>query len=140
MVVSIGKLGQGQADYYLKAVAQGIEDYYTGAACRHRSSRAGDPQLHTHVLVANTTKAADGRWSALDARHLYAHAKTAGYLYQAQLRSELSRRLGIEWTQVHKGVAEIERIPTSVTRAFSRRRAEIECTMGERGEHSRAAV
>ena len=31
MVVSIGKLGQGQADYYLKAVAQGIEDYYTGA-------------------------------------------------------------------------------------------------------------
>src|SRR5439155_14985732 len=30
-VLSIGKLGQGQADYYLEAVARGIEDYYTGA-------------------------------------------------------------------------------------------------------------
>ena len=30
-MLSIGKLGQGQADYYLQAVAQGIEDYYTGA-------------------------------------------------------------------------------------------------------------
>ena len=30
-VLSIGKLGQGQANYYLETVAQGIEDYYTGA-------------------------------------------------------------------------------------------------------------
>jgi conjugative relaxase-like TrwC/TraI family protein len=265
MVVSIGKLGQGQANYYLKAVAQGVEDYYTGAgeapgrwvgsaarelgiggavadhalhaalsgvhprtgdplaerrggtriagfdvtcsapksvsvlyglsdeglsaevcaahetavdgaldyierqaavarrgaggadtvaggadtvagngflaaAFRHRSSRAGDPQLHTHVLVANMTKAGDGRWTALDARHLYAHAKTAGYLYQAQLRAELSRRLGVEWTEVHKGVAEIEGVPAPVMRAFSRRRAEIERTLAERGEHSQSAA
>jgi conjugative relaxase-like TrwC/TraI family protein len=47
------------------------------AAFRHRTSRAGDPQLHTHVLVANVTLGADGRWSALDGRRIYAHAKTA---------------------------------------------------------------
>jgi hypothetical protein len=29
-MLSIGKLGQGQADYYLRAVGQGIEDYYSG--------------------------------------------------------------------------------------------------------------
>jgi len=29
-VLSIGKLGQGQADYYLEAVGQGVEDYYAG--------------------------------------------------------------------------------------------------------------
>ena len=57
------------------------------AAFRHRTSRAGDPQLHTHVLVANLTLGADGRWSTLDARRIYAHAKTAGYLYEARLRS-----------------------------------------------------
>ena len=37
-----------------------------GAQFRHRTSRAGDPQLHWHVLVANTTCGMDGRWSALD--------------------------------------------------------------------------
>ena len=64
------------------------------AAFRHRTSRAGDPQLHTHVLVANLTLGADGRWSALDGRRIYAHAKTAGYLYEARLRAELTRELG----------------------------------------------
>ena len=56
---------------------------FVAAAFRHRSSRAGDPLLHTHVVVANATQAADGRWTALDGRALYRHAKTAGYLYQA---------------------------------------------------------
>jgi conjugative relaxase-like TrwC/TraI family protein len=74
---------------------------FVAAAFRHRTSRAGDPQLHTHVLVANMTRGPDDRWTALDGRRLYAHAKTAGYLYQAQLRAELVRRLGVEWTQVH---------------------------------------
>jgi conjugative relaxase-like TrwC/TraI family protein len=31
------------------------------AAFRHRTSRAGDPQLHTHVLIANLTLGADAR-------------------------------------------------------------------------------
>jgi len=30
-VLSIGKLGQGQVDYYLESVAGGVEDYYMGA-------------------------------------------------------------------------------------------------------------
>ncbi len=38
------------------------------AAFRHRASRAGDPQLHTHIVVANLVQAGDGRWSALDGR------------------------------------------------------------------------
>jgi conjugative relaxase-like TrwC/TraI family protein len=53
----------------------------TAAAFLHRTSRAGDPQLHTHVLVANLIRGSDGQWSALDGR-LYAHARTAGFLYQ----------------------------------------------------------
>ncbi len=64
------------------------------AAFRHRSSRAGDPLLHTHVLLANLGQATDdGCWRTLDARQLYRHAKTAGYVYQAALRTELTRRL-----------------------------------------------
>jgi hypothetical protein len=53
-------------------------DGLVAAAFLHRTSRAGDPQLHTHVLVANLVRGADGRWTALDARALYAHGRTAG--------------------------------------------------------------
>jgi conjugative relaxase-like TrwC/TraI family protein len=49
---------------------------FIGAAFRHRTSRVGDPLLHTHVLVANLIKGEDDRWGALDARRLYVHAKT----------------------------------------------------------------
>jgi hypothetical protein len=34
------------------------------AAFVHRTSRNGDPQLHTHVLAANVVLSADGRWSS----------------------------------------------------------------------------
>ena len=57
-------------------------DGFVAAAFRHRASRAGDPLLHTHVVVGNATRGPDGRWTALDGRELYRHAKTAGFLYQ----------------------------------------------------------
>jgi hypothetical protein len=87
------------------------------AAFRHRSSRAGDPLLHTHVVVTNLGRAVDDRkWRTLDSRRLYAHAKTAGYVYQAQLRYELTRRLGVEWTPVHNGTADLVGIDEDVIR------------------------
>ena len=113
---------------------------FIGAGFRHRTSRAGDPQLHTHVLVANMTRGPDGRWTALDARRLYVHARTGGFLYQAKLRLELTRRLGIEWTPVRNGVAEADGIPLAVRRTFSRRRAEIQTELDQRGESSATAA
>jgi Ti-type conjugative transfer relaxase TraA len=109
---------------------------FVGAAFRHRSSRAGDPQLHTHVVVANASLGADGRWTAVDARALYRHGKTAGFVYQAALRIELTERLRVRWLAVEHGVADIEGIPRSVIEHFSRRRAEILEVMAARGEHS----
>jgi Ti-type conjugative transfer relaxase TraA len=110
------------------------------AAFRHRTSRAGDPQLHTHVLVSNMALGSDGRWGAVISPRLYAHAKTAGYLYQAHLRHELTRRLGVEWTPVRSGVAEIEGIAPEAIREFSQRREEIRELMAERGERGGAAA
>src|SRR6266536_2055627 len=106
------------------------------AVVQHRTSRAGDPLLHSHVLVANLTRGPDGRWTALDGRALYAHARTAGYLYQAVLRHELTRQLGVAWDRVHNGVADLAGIPRSVLVAFSRRRQQITRRLAERGEHS----
>ena len=101
-------------------------DGLVAAAFRHRTSRAGDPHLHTHVLVANAVRGTDGRWSTVDARHFYWHSKTAGYLYEAHLRSELTARLGVRWTKAIKGIADIEGVPLDVLGTFSTRRAEIE--------------
>ena len=106
---------------------------FIAAAFRHRSSRAGDPLLHTHVVVANATQAADGRWTALDGRELYRHAKTAGFLYQSALRAELSRELGIHWQAVESGTADLAGVPRRVIEHFSQRRAEILELMTSRG-------
>lgn len=98
---------------------------YLAAAFEHRSSRNGDPQLHTHVLIANATQGPDGRWTRLYHPAIYEHAQTASYLYQAHLRHELTRRLGVEWQEVRKGIAEIEGFADEHLREFSTRRAEI---------------
>ncbi|HEY5334303.1 MAG TPA: MobF family relaxase, partial [Solirubrobacterales bacterium] len=98
---------------------------FLAAAYVHRSSRAGDPQLHTHVLVANATRGPDGRWTRLYHPAIYDHAKTAGYIYEANLRHELTRRLGVRWREVENGIAEIEGFDPGHLRAFSTRRAEI---------------
>jgi conjugative relaxase-like TrwC/TraI family protein len=109
------------------------------AAFRHRSSRAGDPQLHTHAVVANET-VAEGRATTLDGRALYAHAKTAGYLYEAALRRGLTEALGVEWEPARKGIAEIRGIDDRVLGHFSRRRAEILERLAETGGRSRRAA
>lgn len=41
---------------------------FVGAAFEHATSRAGDPQLHTHVVIANLLDGVDGRWSASDTK------------------------------------------------------------------------
>jgi conjugative relaxase-like TrwC/TraI family protein len=122
-------------------IEQHVTEGFVAAAFRHRTSRAGDPHLHTHVLVANLVYAPhDGRWSALDARGLYGWAKTVGYLYEAQLRAELTRRLGVQWGPVTNGIADLDGIPQPVLRSFSRRRQEIEMHMEEHGESGARAA
>src|ERR1700754_2609700 len=98
---------------------------FIAAAYVHRSSRAGAPQLHTHVLVANATKGPDGRWSRLYHPAIYEHAKTASYIYEAHLRHELTQRLGVEWEPVVKGLADIRGFSSKELARFSTRRAEI---------------
>jgi conjugative relaxase-like TrwC/TraI family protein len=101
-------------------------DGFVAAAYRHRMSRAGQPQLHTHVVAANLARGSDGRWSALHGYPIFQHAKAAGSLYQAHLRGAVRERLPwARWGEVRKGMAELEAVPTGVLTHFSRRRAEI---------------
>jgi conjugative relaxase-like TrwC/TraI family protein len=112
---------------------------FIGAAFRHRTSRAGDPQLHTHVVVPNLVQAADGRWSAPDGRHLFAWKMTAGALYRSALRAELAP-LGLAWDIRRNGLSELADVPKTILRAFSKRRVDIEAAMDARGTASQKAA
>lgn len=114
-------------------------DGLTVAAFRHRTSRAGDPQLHTHAVVANATSA-EGRETALDGRALYAHQRTAGFLYQAALRKNLTETLGVDWEPVRNGAAEISGIDDEVLKHFSRRSQEIRERLDQLGARSARAA
>lgn len=112
---------------------------FVAAGFRHRTSRAGDPQLHTHVLVPNVVRGEDGRWSAPDARQLYFWQKAATAMYQSAVRSELAV-LGVSWTIGRNGLGELSGIPKPILRAFSRRRADIEAALDGKGFASQRAA
>jgi len=101
-------------------------DGYVAAWFTEFTSRADDPQLHTHVVVGNRVKGVDGVWRAIDGRLLYRNKLAAGYLHEAELRSRLTERLGVRWQPVHKGMADIEGFTRDQIMAFSKRRQQIE--------------
>jgi len=93
----------------------------------HRTSRAGDPQLHTHALVINKVRCADGRWRTLDATELFHHKKSAGMIYQAALRNEMRARLGVTFGAGNEhGQAEILGVPEQLPSLWSKRTAQID--------------
>ncbi len=126
----------GEAWGTRRMVARG----FVGAAYRHRTSRAGDPHLHWHVLVANLAQGIDGRWSALDGRAIYDTARTGGAVFQAAIRRELTAALGVEWGPVHEDAAEIAGIPHAVLREFSQRHEQIAEWLEAAGEAGPAAA
>jgi conjugative relaxase-like TrwC/TraI family protein len=100
---------------------------FVAAAFKHRTSRAGDPQSHTHVLVANKVRCRDGQWRSLDGRELFAFQKASGMLYNATLRVELSARLGVGWHPVDgNGQADIKGVPPALIEIFSKRHHDVE--------------
>ncbi|MGB9113251.1 MAG: MobF family relaxase, partial [Acidimicrobiales bacterium] len=107
-------------------------DGFLAARFVHRTSRAADPQLHTHVLVANKARAEDGAWLSLDGRELFETQKAAGMLYKAALRAELMSRAGVRWTAVDdNGVAEIEGVPQLLVEYWSERRKQLKAAGDE---------
>ncbi len=113
----------------IPVAAQGVAT----AGFVHRTSRALDPHLHTHVVMANLGRA-DGTWSALDGRGVYAHARAASALYHVQLRHELTSRLGVAWDAPDRGRADIEGIGLEARKTFSRRAASIAAQLAEWGQ------
>jgi len=103
------------------------------ATFAHRTSREGDPQLHSHCLIANVVRRLDGSHVAFDANPLHDWAKAAGSIYQAELQRLLSMELGVEWGPERNGCREMVGYSADQLRAFSKRTVAIEAELEASG-------
>jgi len=108
------------------------------AAFTHRDSRAGDPDLHTHVAVANKVQTREGgRWLAIDGRLMFAATVAASETYNTALERHLTDTLGVRF-EVREGddprkrpVREIVGVDPALAARWSARRASIEVRRAE---------
>ncbi|WP_410790573.1 MobF family relaxase [Kribbella sp. C-35] len=110
----------------------------------HWDTRSGDPQLHTHVVVANRVQGLDGDWRTLDSRTLHRSIVAMSEIHNVFLADNLSRRLGVNWELRERGsqrnpAFEIDAVPDELIREFSARTEQIESNLAalldERGDH-----
>jgi len=108
------------------------------ATFQHGTSRAQDPQLHTHALVLNVALREDGRFGTLRSRDLYQHKMAAGALYRSELAARL-RELGFELER-DRSAFRIQDVPKALEELFSKRRAAIEAELKARGKSGDAVA
>jgi conjugative relaxase-like TrwC/TraI family protein len=107
------------------------------AAFTHRDSRAGNPDLHTHVAVANKVQALDGRWLSIDGRVLFKANVAASETYNTALEQHLRDTLGVRFVErpgtdpTKRPIREIIGVDPALNQRWSTRRARIETRSGE---------
>ncbi len=107
------------------------------AAFTHRDSRAGDPDLHTHVAVANKVQTLDGRWLSIDGRVLFKANVAASETYNTALEQHLHEALGVRFAErsgtdpTKRPIREIVGVDTRLNQRWSTRRAHIEARRSE---------
>jgi conjugative relaxase-like TrwC/TraI family protein len=69
------------------------------AAFTHRDSRSGDPDLHTHVAVANKVQTLQGRWLSIDGRVLFKAVVATSETYNTALEDHLRDMLGVRFAE-----------------------------------------
>lgn len=109
------------------------------ATFEHGTSRAQDPQLHTHALLLNVTQRQDGTFGTLDANDVFKSKMVAGALYRAELAHQLEQSLGVEIKR-QDIYFEVSGVPKKLCDEFSKRRAEIEAVLQEKGMDSPEAA
>jgi conjugative relaxase-like TrwC/TraI family protein len=107
------------------------------AAFTHRDSRAGDPDLHSHVAVANKVQTLDGRWLSIDGRVLFKANVAASETYNTALEQHLRDNLGLRFAErpgtdpAKRPIREIVGVDPRLNQRWSTRRAHINTRRGE---------
>lgn len=95
------------------------------ATFEHGTSRAQDPNLHTHALLQNVGLRPGGTWGAVQSREIYKHKMAAGAVYRAELARELQVELGTITRLASARSFELPDVPRRIVEFFSKRSAEI---------------
>ena len=100
-------------------------------AFTHRDSRAGDPDLHTHVAVANKVQTLHGKWLTIFGKVLHEHVVAASETYNTALERRLTAALGVQFVERpgtgrdKRPVREIAGVDLALCERWSQRRAVI---------------
>lgn len=127
MFTRLGRNGVRQVD------VEGI----IAARFTHRESRCGDPDLHTHVLIANRVRTLDGRWRTLDSATIYRLVVTVSEIYNSRVEHHMEAQLGVRFAHrdsaelSKRPVREIAGVPAALLEFWSRRDTAITTRLGE---------
>lgn len=102
------------------------------AMFEHSTSRALDPDLHTHVVLINLAQRADASTGTLHTKEIFRQKMAAGSLYQVELASELQRSLGLR-VEPRKTAFHVMGVSEPLCRVFSKRRRDIEARLLKTG-------
>lgn len=107
------------------------------AAFDHWDTRTGDPNLHTHVVIANKVQGPDGKWRSLDSRALHHAAVAISELYDDLVADHLAQQLPVQWGWRNRGerrtpAFELDGIDDRLLSEFSTRSTQVDAAMRER--------
>lgn len=110
------------------------------ALFRHGTSRAEDPQLHTHALALNLGLCGDAWTGAVAGSHFYDQKMALGALYRAELAHQLQMELGLE-VRRHRTAFELVGVSQALIQECSKRRQAVLHELQSKGfESARAAA
>lgn len=104
----------------------------------HTLSRAGDPQLHIHCVIANLCYGDDDRWSSVNSSMLHEWTPALGRIFRCHLAKELTSTLGLALERPsddqgqEQSWFEVAGVPKELVDEFSKRRKEIERIVGKK--------
>jgi conjugative relaxase-like TrwC/TraI family protein len=105
---------------------------------QHGTSRANDPQVHTHCVLINLSLRNDGTTGALRSKEFFRLKMAAGAIYQLELANQLREQLNLKVVGEKVGFR-IEGVPKELCREFSKRRRDIEVILQQGGDFSAEA-
>ena len=113
------------------------------AAFDHWDTREGDPNLHTHLVIANKVQGIDGAWRSLDGRRLHKAAVAVSELYDDLVADQLAAVLPVGWSHRDRGhgrtpAYEVDGIDDGLLAEFSQRSTQVTARTRELAESFRA--
>ena len=99
----------------------------------HWDTRTGDPNLHTHLVIANKVQGIDGTWRTIDAKGLYAATVAISETYDVLVADKIAAATGTRWSvrtrSERSALFEIDGVSGELLAEFSHRSLQVEATL-----------